>query len=85
MSKYAKIGIYQIADEELCMILDKITGENIRFAGYEYNFGSSELAKSSRKSIGTIKEALNFLKKRPHEWRWIIVKLSCITSHEIEK
>lgn len=70
---------------ELCMILDVVTGENIRFAEYEYNFGSIHLKKMSRKSIGTIKEALDFLEKHPHEWRWIIVKLSCIVPHKIEK
>lgn len=73
MNKHIKIS-------ELCMILDMFTGENIRFAECEYNFGSIELAKINRKSIGTIKEALDFLKKYPHEWKWIIVKLQCIVS-----
>ena len=79
MSEYTRITvpndhgveIYQIVDEELCMILDKVTGENIRFAGHH-------------RSIGTIQEALTLLEKNPN-WRYIIVKLSCIVVHKIEK
>lgn len=66
MNKHIK----QIKSEELCMILDVFTGENIQFADFA----------DYKKSIGTIKEALDFLEKYPHEWKWIIVKLSCIVS-----
>ena len=80
MSEYKRISvpygnnidIYQIVDKELCMILDKVTGENIRFAEHH-------------NSIGTIKEALTLLTECPEQWRWIIVKLSCVVSHKIEK
>lgn len=66
------IDIYQIVDEELCMILDKVTGENIRFG-------------LCHDSIGNLEDALKALEKYPQECRWIIVKLSCIVSHKIEK
>lgn len=80
MSEYARIsvpyktsiGVYQIIDEELCMILDRVTGENIRFGLYHG-------------SVGKLEDALKVLEKYPQEDRWIIVKLSCISSHKIEK
>lgn len=79
MSEYTRISvpcgkdinIYQIIDEELCMILDKVSGENIRF-GLQKN------------SIGTLGDALKVLEKYPNKWRWIIVKLSGISSHLIK-
>lgn len=79
MSEYSRVSIpnetnidiYRIADEELCMILDRITGENIRFG--------------LNCSIGNFKDALEVLETYPQKDRWVIVKLSCISSHKIEK
>lgn len=80
MSEYTRVSIpnkdnvdiYQIVDEELCMILNKATGNNMKF-------GSDDSV------IGTIEDALKVLEKDPYKTRWIIAKLSCIVSHKIEK
>ena len=60
--RYGKL--YQLHDAELCMVLDTVTGQ-------------PERAFPSNSSIGTLEQALSFLKSYPSDRR-VIVRLSCI-------
>lgn len=78
MSEYLRTnthsgGVYQWCDQELCIILDKVTGEFIRFEG--------------NNSICTLADALEYLKLYRKGWedRTVIVKLDCIAAFKMNR
>ena len=61
----------QWVDEELCMILDKVTGKPIRFAG-------------DNEAIGTLYDAKSFLSMYDYSsGRYVVALLSCVSAYKV--
>lgn len=76
MTEYARAtdgagNVYQFVDSEICMVLDRVTGEPQRF-------GESRLA------IGTFEEALKFVTSRKGwEDRWALVRVPAVRGFHV--